>query len=338
MSDPLEMKLFQQLVGGKAWSVEQSRAFFSRLVRGEVDPFVLAGVVSTLKLRGETVPELTGAAEALLDSATPFDRPDHDFADVVGTGGDGHNTINLSTIAAFVAAACGCPIIKHGNRSITSCSGSFDLLEALGIPLDATPQESRQVFDRTGICFLFAPLYHPGMRHAVVVRKALKFRTIFNLLGPLVNPARPAKMLLGVADPVLLKPMAEVLIGLGCRSALVVHGSGVDEVAVHGDTQFVQVEGESITGYNLSPTDFGSRTFNLEELTCGDAAESHRRSLGVLEGRGSEAENSAVCLNVAMVLRLFGKAGLSENFSAAMDVLKSGKPAAMVRQLAVKSD
>jgi anthranilate phosphoribosyltransferase len=330
--DPATRALLAAMAEG-SWSSSQAVRFFSQVVRGETDNELLRAALVALAGRCPTSDELAGAARALLDTATPFPRPDYEFADVVGTGGDGHQTINLSTIAAITSAACGCRIIKHGNRSVTSCSGSFDFLESLGIDFGISPDASRRQIDQHRICFLFAPRYHPGMRHAAPVRQSLKMRTIFNLLGPLVNPARPPAILLGVAEPRLLRPVAEALRELGCQRAVVVHGSGVDEVAVHGPTSIVRVEGNQIESATVQPEDFGAQPFPLQELVCGDAAASHRRSAAVLAGRGSLAENTAVCVNVAMVMSLFGSDNLPQHFRTAMDVLRAGEGMKLVQRL-----
>ncbi|MGI9518110.1 MAG: anthranilate phosphoribosyltransferase [Pirellulaceae bacterium] len=325
--------LVHQLVAGQSLTADQSHQFFSAVVNGQMDEVWLSAAVSTIKMRGQTADELAGAASALLASATPFPSPDYPFADVVGTGGDGHNTINLSTIAAITAATCGARIVKHGNRSISSASGSFDLLEAVGVNFDIDPEAARQQVDTRGLCFLFAPRYHAGMRHAGHVRKALKMRTIFNLLGPLVNPARPPLMLLGVADPGLLDQIAEVLAMLQCQSALVVHGSGVDEVAIHGPTSVVELQDGKIDKYEVAPADFDAPKWQLDQLTCNDTAESHRRSIAVLEGQGSDAENAAVAVNVAMVLRLFGHNDLKQNYATAIESLQRSAPGELIRKL-----
>ena len=336
MSDAV-LPIVQSLLGGQALDETQAQQFFASVVAGEVSEVHLAAAISAIKIRTQTVDELTGAARALLDSATRFPRPDYDFADIVGTGGDGHNTINLSTIAAITAAACGAKIIKHGNRSISSVSGSFDLLEKLGIDFNVEPTVSRKKADEFGLCFLFAPNFHAGLRHAANVRKSLKARTIFNLLGPLVNPARPPKMLLGVADPELLEPIANVLKRLECQRAYVVHGSGVDEVAIHGPTTVVELKDGEFSEVELTPSDFGAEEFELEQLVCHDPVESHERSRNVLSGNGSDAENSAVSVNVALLLKLFDEHDLKYNFSRSIESLASGKPMHLVEQIARSS-
>lgn len=327
-------KLVQSLLDGKAWTFGDSERFFREVVAGATDPLVLAAVVAVLRVRGPTAEELGGAAMALRESAEAFPRPEYPFADIVGTGGDGLNTINLSTIAAITAAACGLKIIKHGNRSVTSCSGAFDWLQSLGIPLDISPAASRQLVDRHGICFLFAPRYHPGLRQAAPVRSALRGRTVFNLLGPLVNPAHPDRILLGVADRRLLETMAESLQMLGCKYGFVVHGGGTDEVASHDVTHAVLVTPTQREKLELVPEDFGATRHALQELVSHEAGESHARSRKVIEGKGTLAERTAVCLNVALLMKTFGHDDLKENFSRAMDTLSSGAGGELVRRIA----
>ncbi|MDG2014911.1 MAG: anthranilate phosphoribosyltransferase [Pirellulaceae bacterium] len=333
MADDHILMLVQDLLAGQRLSEQASRQFFDAVVNGQVEDVLLSAAVAAIKVRNQTPEELAGAALALLDSATPFPRPDYPFADVVGTGGDGQNTINISTITAITAACCDVKIVKHGNRSISSVSGSFDLLEKLGVDLTATPDQLRRQVDDYGISFLFAPQFHAGMRHAGQVRKTLKTRTIFNLLGPLVNPARPPLMLLGVADPTLLHPIAGVLGRLGCEAAFVVHGSGVDEVAVHDKTTVVELRDQKLIEWEVSPADFGCEVWPLSDLVCHEVGESHKRSVAVMEGRGTAAENAAVSVNVAMVLKLFGRDDLKKNFVTAQEALATGKPKDLINKL-----
>lgn len=323
-------QLVQQLLESRRWSAEDARAFFEALVRGELEDVLLSAAVTAIATRDIASEELTGAAQALLAASMQFPRPEFPFADVVGTGGDGLHTLNISTLTAFTAAACGCKMIKHGNRSITSNSGSFDLLQSLGVDGGIGPEEARQQVDRYGVTFLFAPYYHPGLRHAAAVRAKLKFRTVFNLLGPLVNPARPSRILLGVARVQWAMPMAEALRRLGIEQALVVHGAGLDEVAVHAATQVLEVTPHTIVEYELTPEDFGAPRHELAGLTCPDPRLSHARARRVLEGLGSPVENDAVALNTALVLKLFGHHDLAENYRQALESLHSAAPAQLV--------
>src|SRR3954447_7343705 len=252
-------------------------ALFSRIVEGTLSEPLMAAAFVALRVKGEASEELIGAALALRSAARHFPAPSYLYADSCGTGGDFSGSINVSTAAGIVAAACGLPVVKHGNRSFTSKCGSADVLEALGGRLDLTPLEMREILDQTGFCFLLAPLYHPGIAHAGPVRRALKVRTIMNLLGPCLNPARPRVQLLGVADPKLVRPVAETLQALGVERALVVHGSGLDEVALHGFTQAVQLRDGEFEELEIIPEQAGLRRLPAERIVGGTPGQNAKR-------------------------------------------------------------
>ena len=189
----------------------QVESLFGDVMQGHVDDIHLTALLTALKIKGETPDEIAGAAQAMVNHATVFDRPDYAFADIVGTGGDGHNTINISSAASVVAASCGLAVAKHGNRSVSSQSGSADLFNAFGVKLDMSPSTARHSLDESQLCFLFAPVYHAGVKHAMNVRTTLKTRTLFNVLGPLANPAKPTHSVMGVYTPELLIPYAHTL-------------------------------------------------------------------------------------------------------------------------------
>jgi anthranilate phosphoribosyltransferase len=316
---PQPSALLARLCGGQSLSEADSRALFEALVAGELAETEIAALLVALKVKGETESELIGAARALRGAAKPFDRPDYLFADSCGTGGDSSGTINLSTAVAFVAAAAGLPVAKHGNRSVTSQCGSADVLERLGVKLDPDPAVSRRALDEIGVCFLFAPFYHPGLRHAGPVRRALKVRTVMNMLGPCVNPARPGVQLLGVADPALLAPIAETLIGLGVQRAMVVHGGGLDEVALHGETQVVRVRDGVATPATLSPEQAGIEPAPLRALRGGATEENAERLKALLMGHGTAAESAAVALNAGALLMV---AGLAADFGGGVELAR----------------
>jgi anthranilate phosphoribosyltransferase len=250
------------------------------------------------------------------------------FADCCGTGGDGSGLINVSTATAFVAAAAGLPIAKHGNRSVSSRCGSADVLEAVGAKIEVGPEHARALLDETGFCFLFAPAYHPGMKHAALVRRQLAVRTIMNLLGPCINPARPPVQLLGVADPRMLRRIAETLSAMGVDQALVVHGSGLDEVALHGETKAVRLSGGEIAELVIAPEDAGLERAPLSVVTGGDPAENGARLQALLAGRGSSAETDITILNAAALLFTAGKsATLKDAAAEAREVLLTGQAA-----------
>ncbi|NAW67918.1 anthranilate phosphoribosyltransferase [Vibrio sp. V27_P1S3P104] len=323
-------KLYQQ----QALNQQESETLFSAIIRGECDAAFMAAALTALKIKGETPAEIVGATQALLANAEHFPRPDYDFADIVGTGGDGANTINISTTAAFVAAACGVKIAKHGNRGVSSQSGSSDLLDAFGINMTMSANDARQALDNLGITFLFAPQYHGGVRHAMPVRQSMKTRTIFNILGPLINPARPNIELMGVYSLDLVRPIAETMLKMGMKRAAVVHGAGLDEVAIHGETQVAEINDGKIIEYTLTPADFGLNTYPLNAIQGGTPQENRAIITNILTGKGTPAQMSAVAINVALLLRLFGFEDLTVNAERAMDVMNSGKAYHLVQQLA----
>ncbi|WP_413477678.1 anthranilate phosphoribosyltransferase [Vibrio hibernica] len=314
----------------------ESYQLFDTIIKGEMDPILLGSVLTALKIKGETSEEITGAANALLANASSFPVIDGDFADIVGTGGDGSNTINISTTAAFVAAACGVRIAKHGNRGVSSKSGSSDLLDSFGINLAMSPEDTKTAIDEIGVAFLFAPQYHGGVRHAMPVRQAMKTRTIFNLLGPLINPARPNIQLMGVYDESLVRPIAKTLALMGLKRAAVVHGSGLDEVAIHGSTLVNEIINGEIIEYTLTPEDFGVQIHPLEEIKGGEPTENRDIITNILNGKGTEAQVSAVAVNVALLLRLFGQEDLKANTQQAIEAMNSGRAYQLVTQLAAR--
>lgn len=337
LSPPLETveDSLGALFAGRSLSQDDAERLFGALVAGELSEPSIAALLVALKVKGETADELIGAARALRAADAPFARPDYLFADSCGTGGDGSGTINLSTAVAFVAAAAGLPIAKHGNRSVTSRCGSADVLETLGVRLNVTAETSRRALDEAGVCFLFAPDYHPGLKHAGPVRRALKVRTIMNVLGPCVNPAEPPVQLLGVADPALIEPVAEVLAALGVARALVVHGGGTDEVALHDETQAARVTDGRIERLTLSPEEAGLRRAPLTALAGGGPEENAARLTALLTGRGDVAEAHAVALNAGALLMT---AGLEEDLrggvALALRTLASGAPYERLKRLA----
>ncbi|WP_064602765.1 anthranilate phosphoribosyltransferase [Photobacterium sp. J15] len=334
--DAIIYTIANKLYDQQSLTREESQILFDAIIKGEVDPILLSAVLTALKIKGETPDEIAGAASALLANAKPFPSPDYDFADIVGTGGDGANTINISTTAAFVAAACGVKVAKHGNRGVSSKSGSSDLLDKFRIDLAMTPDNARGALDELGVCFLFAPEYHGGVRHAMPVRQTLKTRTIFNVLGPLINPARPNIELMGVYDKALVRPIAETMAAMGMKRAAVVHGSGLDEVAIHGETTVAEIIDGEIKEYTLTPTDFGLDTYPLETIKGGEPEENRRIITNILIGRGTDAQQAAVAVNVALLLRLFGKEDLKANTQKAIDVMQSGKAFELVEKLAAR--
>jgi anthranilate phosphoribosyltransferase len=316
-----------RLYAGNDLTEGETRSLFEALVQGRLGEPAIAALLVALKIKGETKDELIGGARALRAADRDFERPPYLFADSCGTGGDGSGTINLSTAVAFVAAAAGLPVAKHGNRSVTSRCGSADVLEALGVKLDVSAETSRRALDEIGLCFLFAPAYHPGLAHAGPVRRALKIRTIMNILGPCVNPAEPPVQLLGVAEARLLEPVAATLAALGVERAMVVHGGGLDEIALHDETQAIRLDDGRFERLTIAPEDVGFERAPLATLQGGGPEENGERLKALLMGFGTSAERRAVALNAGALLLTAGKAeSLKQGVERALEALASGRP------------
>jgi anthranilate phosphoribosyltransferase len=282
----------------------EARAVFAGILAGGFDEGLLAELLRGLAARGETPAEIAGGADALREAMVVFEHSYPDAIDTCGTGGDGAGSFNLSTAAAVVAAAAGAHVVKHGNRSQSSRCGSADLLEAAGIPLALDPDRSRRVLERAGITFLFAPAHHPALRHAAPVRKALGIRTIFNFLGPLANPGRVRRQLVGVPEPKRVDEIAAALEELGHRSALVVHGAGgADELTLEGENR-VRAVGQA-TGAGFDARDLGLAAASLDRLRGGDATENLRLLRLVLDGEAGPLLD-AVILNATAALVVAG--------------------------------
>jgi len=323
-ADPRAEAAISELLEGRDIDRASARELFGRIVEGSLSEPLMAAAFVALRVKGETSEELIGAAQALRSAAKPFPSPAYLFADSCGTGGDFSGSINVSTAAGIVSAACGLPVIKHGNRSFTSKCGSADVLEAFGARLDLSPLESREILDHTGFCFLLAPQYHPGIAHAGPVRRALKVRTIMNLLGPCLNPAKPKVQLLGVADPNLLRPIAETLRALGVERALVVHGSGLDEIALHGFTNAVSLVGGEIEELEITPEQAGLDRMPKQQIAGGSPQENAQRLRDILSGVGGSADIGIVALNAGALLMTAGKVtDLREGVGFAMEAMRS---------------
>lgn len=312
-----------------------SRQLFEALVEGQLCETEIRDLLVGFIEKDPEPPEVAGAMEALRSSARAFSAPQGLFADTCGTGGDGFHTVNVSTAVAFVVAAAGLPVAKHGNRSLSSKCGSADVLAAVGVELSPSPEIARLCLDRAGICFLYAPLYHPGLRHAGPVRKQLKLRTVMNLLGPLVNPARPPIQMVGVYDPRVIPLVAESLQLSGCRSALVVHGAGLDELALHAPSLCAYVHDGKIEPLTIDPQALGLAPAPIEALRGGTPEENGHWLVELLSGRGSRAHNDFVALNAGALLWLAKpQSTLVSCVQRAQNILREGQGLRCLRQLA----
>ncbi len=268
---PIEPReALRRLTGGHDLSREESEELFGQLMDGLVADPMKAALLVALRMKGESIAEISGAAQAMRGRSTriPHDLPG--VVDTCGTGGDGRGTFNISTAAALVAAAAGATVAKHGNRSVSSRSGSADVLAALGVRIELTPEEVGRALHEVGIAFIFGPFFHPAMREVMPVRRELGLRTVFNLLGPLTNPAGASRQVMGVYSEDLVEPIGRVLADLGAEHALVVHGSdGLDEITTTGPTHYCEVGGGQVRVGTIEPTALGIRTAHLEELVGG---------------------------------------------------------------------
>jgi anthranilate phosphoribosyltransferase len=319
----------------RSLSREESTTAFRLLLAGDYSEIETAAILVALKTRGETPEVMAGAVEALLLAALPFPRPGYAYADCCGTGGDGASTVNISTAAAFVAAELGIPVAKTGNRSVSSRCGSADVLERLGVRLDPSPEVGRRCLDEVGICFVFAPQYHPGVRHIAPVRRALGVRTVFNLVGPIANAARPPWQMMGIYDPALCEAAVRTLQLLGREVALVVHGSGLDEVALHGPTTGVLLQGGEIRPVRITPEEAGLVPAPVEVLAGAGPEENAAWLIELLAGKGRRELADAVALNAGVLAWITGVApALRQATRLARQALDGGGGAVRLARLA----
>jgi anthranilate phosphoribosyltransferase len=331
---PLDAKeVLWRLVAGESLTREQTEELFGALMDGLVSEPIKAALLVALRMKGEAVAEISGAAAAMRRRVIPIPHVSAGVVDTCGTGGDGRGTFNISTAAALVAAGAGVPVAKHGNRSVSSKSGSADVLAALGVKIEIDPATAGQALDTVGVTFLFAPLLHPAMREVMPVRRELGMRTIFNVLGPLTNPAGARRQVMGVYSQSLVEPIGQVLADLEAEHALVVHGDGLDEITTTGPTTVSEVREGEVRTYTLEPERFGLRRVRVEDLAGGKPEENAALMHRVFAGEtGPLADVTA--LNAGAALYVAGRApSLEEGYEAARGVLASGAAAKKLEDL-----
>jgi len=331
-------RALETLASGSRLGTDGARFAMEAILAGAATPAQIGAFLMAMRLQGETPDEIAGLVQAMRAASVRLDPPCDDAIDLCGTGGDGSGTINISTGAALVAAAAGARVAKHGNRSASSRSGSADALEAMGIPIDLPPERARAAIDELGFAFLFAPSYHPAMRHAAGPRKELGIRTVFNILGPLTNPAGVRRQLLGVYEDRLRPLMAGALGALGAERAWIVHsrrpdGGGLDEIGLSGPTWVTALDRGSLRDMEIVPEDAGLARAPAAGLLGGDPTQNARCLEGVLAGaRGPERD--AILLNAAAALVVAGRArDLKEGAQAAAGAIDSGRAKALVEDL-----
>ncbi len=321
------------LISGRSLTMEEAASVMEEIMEGEVTPAQFGAFVTALRLKGETIDEIAGLAKTMRAKAVRVTVAGT-VIDVVGTGGDGMNTFNISTAAALVVAGAGLKVAKHGNRAASSQCGSADVLEALGVKFDLNAEQVQKCIEEVGIGFMFAPTFHPATKFAVGPRREIGIRTVFNILGPLTNPARAENYLLGVADSSLVEKMALVLQSLGCHHALVVHGEdGLDEITLTSKTQVCELKDDSIKRYFISPEDFGLSRTSLDNLRGGTTDENATLLRGILSGAPGH-QRDVVLMNAAAALVAGDRAqSLKQGIELAQEAIDSGKALEKLEQL-----
>lgn len=339
MSDLINL-VINKLVDGRDMSREEASGVMKKVMSGEATPAQVGSFLTALRLKGETVEEISEFARVMREFAsTIHPKVEGVLVDTCGTGGDRIKTFNISTIAAFVVAGAGIPIAKHGNRSVTSKSGSADVLEALDINIGLSPKEVESVIEKVGIGFMFAPLFHGAMKHAIGPRREIGIRTVFNVLGPLTNPANADAQLLGVFDAGLTETLAGVLKDLGVKRALVVHGmDGLDEISTIGGTRISELRNQGIETYTVSPEEFGLKKTKPEEISGRGPKYNAELAVRILRGEGGGARQDIVELNAGAAIYVGGKAGtIKEGIEAAREAIQSGRAYDKLLALSVES-
>lgn len=318
-------KAIYDILAGRQLSLETTHAVMMQMMEGKATDSQTGAFLAAMRLRGESIEEITACAQVMREKCTKL-HPTGDVLDIVGTGGDELYSFNISTVSSFVVAAGGVPVAKHGNRSVSSKCGSADVLEALGVNIALSAQQSEQVLEKTGMCFMLAQVYHAAMKHVAHVRKELGVRTLFNIIGPLANPAGANLQLLGVYDENLVEPLARVLMNLGVKRAMVVHGhDGLDEITLTDTSTICEVSGGRLNSYFISPEQFGLTRCSLADITGGGPAENALIARRILQGEKGPMRDIVV-LNAACCLYM-GKNQITmrECVRLAQELIDSGK-------------
>ena len=317
-------KAIKAVMEGKNLDYETAKSVMEEMMEGTATQAQMGALLTGMRMKGETIEEITACAAVMREKGIKI-SPVRPVMDIVGTGGDEVGTFNISTTASFIAAAGGIPVAKHGNRSVSSKSGAADVLEQLGAKIDLTPEKNEAVLKRCGLCFMFAPIYYSSMKYAAPVRKEIGVRTIFNILGPLANPAGATMQLLGVYDPKLVEPMAQVLANLGVVRGLAICGGGLDEATLTGPNKVCEIRFGNLTVYELNAEDIGLPSCKLEDILGGTPEDNAAITRGILDGSITGPKRDTAVLNSALALYL-GIDGLSvtDCIRLANDLIDSG--------------
>ncbi|MCA6071461.1 MAG: anthranilate phosphoribosyltransferase [Endomicrobium sp.] len=321
-----------EIVNKQNLTIDQTKAVMNEIMDGKATDSQIASFITSLRLKGETIEEITACAMVMREKCQKL-NPKFDVLDIVGTGGDELATFNISSISSFIIAAAGVPVAKHGNRSVSSKCGSADLLEALGINIMLTPSQCEMALEKIGICFLMAQTFHSSMKYVAKVRKELGIRTIFNILGPLANPAKAKYELIGVYDENLVEPMANVLANLGVKRAMVVHGhDGLDEVTLSDTTTICEVNNGKLNSFFITPEQFGFKRCKLSELVGGTPQENKEIALNILNGELGAKRDTVVLNSAACLYMFYDNVTLKECISMAQKMIDTKKALNKLRE------
>ena len=325
---------FDQVLKGRSLDAAEAEGVIGEILDDVAPDALVAGFLVALKMKGEAAAELTGGARAMRKRARPLNLNDGNVLDTAGTGGDGAGTFNISTAAAMVAAAAGVPVAKHGNRAVSGRVGAADVLERFGVKIDLDAAGLKRCLDQAGCCFVFAPAYHPALARLAVLRRTLGIRTLFNLIAPLSNPARPLRQLLGVSEPRLLRPMAEALAALGLVHAMVVHGNdGLDEISLSAPTRVVEVRSSELREYEIAPEDFALTPASAADFLAADVDDATEMLRRTLAGDPGPAQD-VLALNAGAAIYVGGEAtSLAEGVALARKILASGRALDTIERL-----
>lgn len=316
--------ILKKLVLKENLTENEITACFNEIMEGRTTSAQTACFLTALRMKGETIDEITACVKLLKSKAKKLDI-DKNVIDIVGTGGDGASTFNISTAAAFITAAGGVPVAKHGNRAASSKSGSADVLEKLGVNINLTPEENKKILDKTGICFMFAPLYNPALRNVLSIRSEIKIRTIFNALGPLINPSNAKMQIIGVYDKNLVEPVSYVMLNLGIKRGMVLFGAdGIDEASISGITYYAEIKDNKITTGTFLPTDFNLKQAPISEVKGGEPDENALIMKNIFTNKIKGAKKDILCLNAGIGFYIAGKtSSIKEGVELADNLIKN---------------
>lgn len=317
-------KILNKLYTLKPLTELESYYIFNLIIKNKITDIEVTAILIAIKMRNISIPEIIGAIKAFQKNTLHFHRPKYKFADIVGTGGDEKNNINISTISAFIASSFGFKIIKHCNQGVSSQLGSANILQKFNININLHPKLSRKILDELNICFLFAPQYHIGFKHVNSVRKILKTKTIFNILGPLLNPSKPKISIIGVYSKKLLLPIAHVLKKLKYERAIIIYSDGTDEITLHHATDIVEIKNNQILSYKLYPEDFGIKKYNKFLFNQNSIIKNYKITKNIFMGYGKIEYEYLIAVNTAILFKIFGYENLKENTKIILEKIRSG--------------